>query len=57
MVVITAKDLTEEDLHRRNGGVEHVVRKSGAGPQDLLAQVRALLAEHLAPPPGGGAGG
>jgi PAS domain S-box-containing protein len=57
VVVITAKDLTEEDLHRLNGGVEHVVRKSGAGPQDLLAQVRALLAEHLAPLPDGGTGG
>jgi CheY-like chemotaxis protein len=57
VVVITAKDLTEADLQRLNGGVEHVVRKSGTSPQDLLAHVRALLAEHLAPPPDGGAGG
>ncbi len=48
VVVITARDLTDDDLRRLNGGVEHVVRKSGSGPQDLLEQVRGLLAAHLA---------
>jgi len=27
-VVITAKDLTEEDRVRLNGGVEHIIQKS-----------------------------
>jgi PAS domain S-box-containing protein len=49
VVVITAKDLTEDDLRRLNGGVERVVRKSGSGPQALLQQVRGLLTAHLAP--------
>ena len=28
VVVITAKDLTEEDRNRLNGGVEHIIQKS-----------------------------
>jgi PAS domain S-box-containing protein len=57
VVVITAKDLTDDDLRRLNGGVERVLRKRGTGPQDLLTQVRTLLADHLAPTPDGHAHG
>jgi CheY-like chemotaxis protein len=42
VVVITAKDLTEEDRKRLNGGVERVVHKGGHGPEALLAEVRGL---------------
>jgi PAS domain S-box-containing protein len=42
VVVITAKDLTDEDRKRLNGGVERVVHKRGHGPEALLAEVRGL---------------
>ncbi len=43
VVVITAKELTEEDRRRLNGGVERVVAKGGRGLEALAAAVR----EHL----------
>jgi PAS domain S-box-containing protein len=48
IVVITAKDLTEEDRRRLNGGVERVVQKGGHDPQALLGEVRQLVATALA---------
>jgi CheY-like chemotaxis protein len=48
VVVITAKDLSDEDRRRLNGGVERVVHKSGHGPEALLAEVRGLVASGLA---------
>jgi PAS domain S-box-containing protein len=48
VVVITAKDLTEEDRRRLNGGVERVVQKGGHEPQALLGEVRQLVATALA---------
>ena len=43
VVVITAKELTDEDRRRLNGGVERVVAKGGQGFEALAAAVR----EHL----------
>jgi CheY-like chemotaxis protein len=43
VVVITAKELTDEDRRRLNGGVERVVAKGGQGLEALAAAVR----EHL----------
>ena len=43
VVVITAKELTEADRRRLNGGVERVVAKGGRGLEALAAAVR----EHL----------
>ncbi|HEY7687011.1 MAG TPA: response regulator [Gemmatimonadales bacterium] len=43
VVVITAKELTDEDRRRLNGGVERVVSKGGRGLEALAAAVR----EHL----------
>jgi hypothetical protein len=54
VVVITAKDLTDEDRRRLNGGVERVVHKSGHGPEALLAEVRGLVARGLAAEKGAG---
>jgi CheY-like chemotaxis protein len=54
VVVITAKDLTEEDRRRLNGGVERVVEKRGRGPEALLAEVRGVVAERLAAEKGSG---
>jgi hypothetical protein len=48
VVVITAKDLSDEERRRLNGGVERVVHKSGQGPEALLAEVRNLVASGLA---------
>jgi CheY-like chemotaxis protein len=41
IVVITAKDLTDEDRRRLNGSVLKVVRKSG-GPEALIQALRGL---------------
>jgi len=43
VVVITAKDLSDEDRRRLNGGVTRVVNKGGRGPEALLADVRAMI--------------
>ena len=45
VVVITAKDLTDDDRRRLNGDVERVVPKNGRGLDTLAAAVR----EHLRP--------
>jgi CheY-like chemotaxis protein len=42
VIVITAKDLTEEDCRRLNGGVERVIQKGGSR-QDVVAIVRSYL--------------
>ena len=46
VVVITAKDLTEEDRRRLNGGVARVVEKGAYSREALLGQVRDLVATH-----------
>jgi PAS domain S-box-containing protein len=45
-VVITAKDLTEQDRIRLNGGVDKIVQKGAYNRDDLLAQVRDLVASY-----------
>ena len=47
VVVITAKDLTEEDRRRLNGSVLKVVRKGGSG-EGLLQALRGLTASYEA---------
>jgi CheY-like chemotaxis protein len=44
VIVITAKDLTEEDHRRLNGGVERIIQKGATSPAEVLALVRTLLA-------------
>jgi PAS domain S-box-containing protein len=41
--VITAKDLTEDDRRRLNGGVERIIQKSAHTHEQLLAQIRAAV--------------
>jgi len=41
--VITAKDLTEEDRRRLNGGVERIIQKGATSQDDVLELVRNLL--------------
>jgi CheY-like chemotaxis protein len=44
VVVITAKDLTEADHRRLNGGVERILQKGVTNPTEVVKQVRELLA-------------
>ncbi len=46
VVVITAKELTPEDRQRLNGGVERIIEKGATSPDELLAEVRRLVAAH-----------
>jgi CheY-like chemotaxis protein len=48
IVVITAKDLSGEDRERLNGYVQKILQKGTHGRQDLLAEVRELVARGLA---------
>jgi CheY-like chemotaxis protein len=41
--VITAKDLTEEDRRRLNGGVERIIQKGATSQDEVLDLVRSLL--------------
>jgi CheY-like chemotaxis protein len=43
VVIVTAKDLTDEDRERLNGGVERVFRKGTFSRDDLLREVGGLL--------------
>jgi PAS domain S-box-containing protein len=53
VVVVTAKELTEEDHLRLNGGVQRIVRKSSR--DRFLHEVRDLVAMHARPVVGGAA--
>jgi signal transduction histidine kinase/CheY-like chemotaxis protein len=48
IVVVTAKDLTEEDRRRLDGDVAGLVQKGGSGRDELLAQIRELVETTLA---------
>jgi CheY-like chemotaxis protein len=49
VVVITAKELSESDRRRLNGGVREVVQKRSRDIDGLLAEVRSRVAEHARP--------
>ena len=42
VIVITAKDLTEEDHRRLNGGVECIIQKGTTSPAEVLDMVRSV---------------
>jgi signal transduction histidine kinase/DNA-binding response OmpR family regulator len=46
IIVLTAKDLTEDDRRRLNGFVEQIVQK-GINTESLLKQVRELVAQSI----------
>ena len=46
VIVITAKDLTAEDHRRLNGEVERIIQKGATSGEELLAEVRTLLARQ-----------
>ena len=43
IIVITAKDLTEEDRQRLNGYVEGILQKGAYEPEELLREVRDVV--------------
>ncbi|MGH9364845.1 MAG: response regulator, partial [Thermoanaerobaculia bacterium] len=47
VVVVTAKDLTEEDRRRLNGGVERILQKDAPTRDEMLREVSATLAGCL----------
>ncbi|MGH6918924.1 MAG: ATP-binding response regulator, partial [Geminicoccaceae bacterium] len=47
VVVITAAELTDEERARLNGRVERILQRSAFEPDDLLAEVRALVARSF----------
>jgi CheY-like chemotaxis protein len=49
IIVITAKDLSEEERQLLAGGVERIIEKGGLTREELLAHVRSLVASHEAP--------
>jgi len=48
VVVVTAKDLTDADRRRLNGGVERIIRKTDR--DDMLREVRSVLAKRVERP-------
>ena len=44
VVVVTAKDLTDEDRRRLNGGVERILQKDAPTRDEMLHEVSATLA-------------
>jgi PAS domain S-box-containing protein len=47
VIVVTAADLTEDDRRRLNGGVLHVLQKSAQTRDQLLGELRDLVAQCL----------
>ena len=43
VIVITAKDLTDDDRRRLNGEVSRILQKGDHTPADLLAEIRSLI--------------
>ncbi len=54
IVVLTAKDLTAEELVLLNGNVHTVLDKGGQSRDELMHQVRDLLADWAVPTKGSG---
>ena len=50
VVVLTAKDLTEEDHSRLNGGVARVLQKGASGRDEILSELAAVLARRASRP-------
>jgi CheY-like chemotaxis protein len=47
VVIVTAKDLTSQDRERLNGSVVRILQKGAHDQQELLAEVRALVAASI----------
>ena len=47
VIVITAKDLTEEDHRRLNGGVERIIQKGATSQSEVLDLVRSVMQTYV----------
>ncbi len=47
IIVVTAKDLTDEDRNRLVGGVEHIIDKGAFTQDELLQQIRELASGQV----------
>jgi len=43
VIVVTAKDLTSEDLERLNGGVQRIIQNGQHGIESILNEIRRYL--------------
>ncbi|MEO0561898.1 MAG: response regulator, partial [Chloroflexota bacterium] len=48
IVVVTAKELTEEDRRRLNGGIQRILQKGAYSRDQLLQEVSKLTARYVA---------
>jgi signal transduction histidine kinase/DNA-binding response OmpR family regulator len=53
IVVVTAKEISEAERRQLNGGVVRVIKKGASTREELLAEVRSLLARAAVRPPEG----
>ncbi|HEV8721597.1 MAG TPA: response regulator [Candidatus Binatia bacterium] len=49
VIVVTAKELTSEDRQRLNGSVEKILQKGKYGQEELMREVRGLVAAFIGP--------
>ena len=49
IVVVTAKDLTDEERRKLSGEVEGLVQKRGTGRDEFLSEIRDLVAKTVEP--------
>jgi CheY-like chemotaxis protein len=49
IIVVTAKDLDQNEREKLLGGVERIVEKGALTRQQLLEQVRELVSQHDVP--------
>ena len=48
VIIVTAADLTADDRARLNGGVSYILEKPAFEQDELLAEIRRLVANHAA---------
>ena len=49
VIVVTAKELTPEDRQRLNGSVEKILQKGAYGGEELMREIRGLVAAFIGP--------
>jgi hypothetical protein len=48
VIIVTAKDLTREDVDRLNGRVVNVLQKGAYQRRDLVRDIQAMIARQVA---------
>ena len=47
VIVVTAKDLDDEDRRRLSGGAAHILHKGSVSREELFGQIRAEVCHHI----------